>query len=209
MATDQCELGKLSSGSVNRGSNPCPSQQRCEAALRLNFSQASQYLYLVNCASNRPLGRLITHIRCVSHPRSCLQRPIFLHRYILRPIATAHGLRYRGAKCAYELFPPVVTNKGEGIRLTQPAGRTGRAGTRFPPVPRQRGRSAARRRVNHPPSGGMAGALHRAITPPGAANRESLEQAGREWHRAQSVASRACGAWIQPARRSSRTGAVY
>jgi trehalose-phosphatase len=31
-------------------------------------------------------------------------------------LAKAHGLRYRVGKLAFELFPPVVTNKGEGIR---------------------------------------------------------------------------------------------
>ena len=40
---------------------------------------------------------------------------IFLHNGV-RHVAKAHGLRYRGGKLAYELFPPVVTNKGEGIR---------------------------------------------------------------------------------------------
>jgi trehalose-phosphatase len=34
----------------------------------------------------------------------------------VRRVARAHGLRYRGGKLAFELFPPVVTNKGEGIR---------------------------------------------------------------------------------------------
>src|SRR5437588_12102778 len=31
-------------------------------------------------------------------------------------VAKAHGLRCHGRELAFELFPPVVTNKGEGIR---------------------------------------------------------------------------------------------
>lgn len=34
----------------------------------------------------------------------------------MRRVAKAHGLRYRGGKLVFELFPPVITNKGEGIR---------------------------------------------------------------------------------------------
>ena len=34
----------------------------------------------------------------------------------VRRVAKAQVLRYRGGKLAFELFLPVVTNKGEGIR---------------------------------------------------------------------------------------------
>jgi trehalose 6-phosphate phosphatase len=40
---------------------------------------------------------------------------IFLHN-CLRRMTNAHSLRHRGGKLAFVLFPPVVTNKGEGIR---------------------------------------------------------------------------------------------
>jgi trehalose 6-phosphate phosphatase len=39
-----------------------------------------------------------------------------LSRRVVRRVTKAHGLRYRGGKLAFELFPPVVTNKGQGIR---------------------------------------------------------------------------------------------
>jgi trehalose 6-phosphate phosphatase len=39
-----------------------------------------------------------------------------LSRRVVRRVAKAHGLRYRGGKLAFELFPPVVTTKGDGIR---------------------------------------------------------------------------------------------
>jgi len=34
----------------------------------------------------------------------------------VRRVAKAHGLRYRRGKLAFALFPPVLTNKGEGVR---------------------------------------------------------------------------------------------
>lgn len=35
---------------------------------------------------------------------------------VIKRIASEHGLRIRGGKLAIELFPPVVTNKGNGLR---------------------------------------------------------------------------------------------
>jgi hypothetical protein len=51
----------------------------------------------------------------ISRPRWYLHCPTFLHIRV-RCVAKTAGLRYRGGKLAYELFPPVVTNQGEGIR---------------------------------------------------------------------------------------------
>lgn len=39
-----------------------------------------------------------------------------LARPVVRRVAKVHGLRYRGGKLAFELLPPIVTDKGQGLR---------------------------------------------------------------------------------------------
>jgi len=68
--------------------------QRGEVAVRLMFSQASQYRSLVCCVAKWLVGWLITHLNCISRPSCCPHCPSFLHNRVLR-ITSAHGVRYR------------------------------------------------------------------------------------------------------------------
>jgi hypothetical protein len=89
--------------------------QRSEVAVRLGFSQAEQYRFLACVASNGLVGRLIAHCSCISRPSLWLEPRIFLHGCV-RCVAKAHNLHGRSGEPVFEVFPPVVTNKGEGSR---------------------------------------------------------------------------------------------